>query len=74
MLQYVALHFIAHDEIAVQIANNGALRATCWAGSIWRRSNQAARATYAFAAFAIRCASMPISRNCPVGTVIWPQK
>ena len=74
MLQAVMLQFIAHDEVAVQIANGGALRETCWARSIWRRNNQAARATYAFAAFAICCASMPISRNCPVGTVIWPQK
>jgi hypothetical protein len=31
-------------------------------------------ATYRFALSAIWCASMPISRNCPVGEVIWPQK
>jgi hypothetical protein len=30
--------------------------------------------TYAFALSAIRSASIPISRNCPVGEVIWPQK
>ena len=46
----------------------------CSARSIWRTNDQAARATTALAAFAICCASMPISRNCPVGTVIWPQK
>jgi hypothetical protein len=30
--------------------------------------------TKAFALAAIRCASIPISRSWPVGTVIWPQK
>jgi hypothetical protein len=30
--------------------------------------------TYAFALSAIRSASIPISRSCPVGEVIWPQK
>lgn len=69
------LQAIAHEEVVVQIAGWVApFRETCLVKFIWRRNNQAARATRAFAAFAIRCASMPISRNCPVGTVIWPQK
>ena len=33
-----------------------------------------ALARYRFASSAICCASMPISRNCPVGETMWPQK